>query len=141
MRVNSVDHYEILGIGRDADAEAIRSAWRLLARRHHPDITKGRGTARRGTARRFIRIRKAYEVLADPARRQRYDEWLERIAPSRAPRQRTPASPRRHSTPNARARQGGVRLDLLGIIQVDATLGAADARHEASEPRARRRHT
>jgi curved DNA-binding protein len=57
MGVDIVDHYDILGVDRNADIDAIRSAWRRFARRHHPDVAKGRGAARR-----FIRIQVGVEV-------------------------------------------------------------------------------
>src|SRR5438034_11689701 len=99
MGVDFVDHYETLEIGRDADAHTIRSAWRRLARRDHPDVAGGREAARR-----FIRIREAYDVLSDPARRRWYDEWLERVSPSQPRRQQRLAStPGRRTIPAARA--------------------------------------
>ncbi|CAO5156431.1 J domain-containing protein [Frankia sp. AiPs1] len=57
--------YEVLGIAPDASAEQIRHAYRAAARRTHPDAG-GRPAA-------FARVRVAYDVLGDPARRHRYD--------------------------------------------------------------------
>jgi curved DNA-binding protein CbpA len=121
MAVGFVDHYEVLGIDRAADTDTIRSAWRRLARRHHPDVAEGRQAPRR-----FIQAREAYEVLSDAARRQRYDEWLERVSPARPRRRRPPASPRVRSTAatvSAGVRQGGVHLDALGILHLGITFG------------------
>jgi DnaJ-class molecular chaperone len=62
------DYYKILGVGRKADAKAIKSAYRKLARKYHPDVAKGKDDAEK-----FKEIAEAYEVLSDPEKRQRYD--------------------------------------------------------------------
>src|SRR5687768_5457477 len=61
--------YEILGVARAASGEDIRRAYKLLVRREHPDLTGG-GVA---SHERFLEIKAAYEVLADPERRRAYD--------------------------------------------------------------------
>jgi curved DNA-binding protein len=68
MAVGYHDYYEALGVGRGASAEEIRSAYRRLAREHHPDVSKDPGAAER-----FSEIAEAYEVLRDPEKRERYD--------------------------------------------------------------------
>jgi curved DNA-binding protein CbpA len=65
-----MDYYVVLGIAEDADDETIRSAFRALARRYHPDVGAG------SSAVEFQRAREAYETLADPERRRRYDLQL-----------------------------------------------------------------
>jgi DnaJ-class molecular chaperone len=133
MAVDIGDHYDILGVDRNADTDAIRSAWRRFARRHHPDVAKGRGAARR-----FIRIQEAYEVLSDPQRRRRYNAWLERISPSRPPHPRTATTrPPRTGAANggASARHRGFQLDVLGIIQVGVEVGSAGVARAAFPPR------
>ena len=62
------DYYEILGVSRDADAAAIKSAYRKLARKYHPDVNKTKEAEEK-----FKDINEAYEVLSDKAKRQRYD--------------------------------------------------------------------
>ena len=62
------DYYEILGVARDADAAAIKSAYRKLARKYHPDVNKTKEAEEK-----FKDINEAYEVLSDKAKRQRYD--------------------------------------------------------------------
>ena len=62
------DYYEILGVKRDASANEIKSAYRKLARKYHPDVNK---TAEAET--KFKDINEAYEVLGDDAKRKRYD--------------------------------------------------------------------
>src|SRR6058998_2068566 len=64
----TADYYQLLGVPRNATPDQIRSAYRKLAKQHHPDV----GEAPDG-AERFKQISEAYEVLSDPERRQRYD--------------------------------------------------------------------
>src|SRR5262245_1731179 len=68
MAVEFKDYYRILGVDRNADDKAIKSAYRKLARKHHPDVSKGAGAAEK-----FKEINEAYEVLSDPEKRRRYD--------------------------------------------------------------------
>jgi len=60
------DYYSVLGVGRTADDKAIKTAYRRLARKHHPDVNKG-------SADRFKEINEAYAVLSDADKRKRYD--------------------------------------------------------------------
>ena len=62
------DYYEILGVQRDADASQIKSAYRKLARKYHPDVNKTKEAEEK-----FKDINEAYEVLGDKQKRQRYD--------------------------------------------------------------------
>jgi curved DNA-binding protein len=64
------DFYQVLGISRDADADAIQRAYRTLARQHHPDVNKDPSAEER-----FKEISEAYDVLSDPKTRARYDRW------------------------------------------------------------------
>ncbi|MGI4745297.1 MAG: DnaJ domain-containing protein, partial [Janthinobacterium lividum] len=61
--------YEILGIGRDADKDAIRKAYRRLAKESHPDLHPGDPAAEE----RFKRVSAANDLLSDPETRARYD--------------------------------------------------------------------
>ncbi|HYI61919.1 MAG TPA: molecular chaperone DnaJ [Acidimicrobiales bacterium] len=65
------DLYATLGVSRTATAEEIKRAYRRLARQHHPDANPGDD----GAEARFKEIARAYEVLSDPDRRQRYDTY------------------------------------------------------------------
>jgi len=60
-----MDHYQTLGVSRDADANEIKKAFRKLAMKHHPD--KG------GDEQQFKNIQQAYETLSDPQKRAEYD--------------------------------------------------------------------
>lgn len=72
------DYYDVLGIAPDADAEAIKRAYRQLVRRYHPDIS---GDDR---AAAFREATRAFEVLRNPDRRRSYDATLrESLNPAR----------------------------------------------------------
>ena len=64
------DLYEILGVGRDASTEDIRTAYRRLAREFHPDVN-----ADPEAEQRFKEVAGAYEILSDADKRARYDAF------------------------------------------------------------------
>ena len=68
MALSYTDYYEVLGVGRDADQDAIRRAYRKLARKYHPDLNSDSDAEER-----FKDLGEAYEVLSDPEKRERYD--------------------------------------------------------------------
>lgn len=67
------DYYKILGVERSANADEIRKAYRKLARKYHPDINPGN----RAAEEKFKEISLAHDVLGDPDKRKRYDEFGE----------------------------------------------------------------
>ena len=83
MALSYTDYYEVLGVPRDADQDAIRRAYRKLAREYHPDLNSDEEAEER-----FKELGEAYEVLSDPEKRERYDRlganWreTEREAPN-----------------------------------------------------------
>lgn len=82
------NYYSILGVSESAGPAVIRSAYRRLARQHHPDVS---GEDSRAT---FQRIQEAWNVLHDPARRRGYDA-------QRAQAGKSPPRPRAGSKPTA----------------------------------------
>src|ERR1051326_6880593 len=70
MAVQFRDYYETLGVGKTATEDEVRSAFRKLARKYHPDVAKDKKTAEE----KFKQINEAYEVLSDPEKRQKYDQ-------------------------------------------------------------------
>lgn len=67
----AADYYATLGVGRDASADEIKRAYRLLARTHHPDVAENKASAEH----RFREINEAYEVLSDANKRAQYDRF------------------------------------------------------------------
>lgn len=65
------DYYEILGLKKGASDDAIKQAFRKLAREHHPDVAKDKTEAER----RFKEINEAYQVLGDPEKKRMYDQF------------------------------------------------------------------
>jgi DnaJ-class molecular chaperone len=79
------NHYAVLGLDRRCSAEQVREAYRILAKRHHPDLNAGSADA----VARTQELNAAYETLSDPALRQAYDDSLAALKPkptTRAPK-------------------------------------------------------
>lgn len=65
------DYYDVLGVGRTANADELKKAYRKLARQYHPDVNQGDPSAEE----KFKEINEAYEVLSDDDRRAAYDRY------------------------------------------------------------------
>lgn len=70
----------VLGVPVDATSDAIKTAWRRLARQHHPDVASGDPSVERRANRTMAEINAAYEELRDPARRRTHREAAARAA-------------------------------------------------------------
>lgn len=68
-----IDYYNVLGVSRSATQDEIKKAYRKLARKHHPDLNKDNPNAKA----KFQEINEANEVLSDPEKRKKYDEYGE----------------------------------------------------------------
>src|ERR1700749_439599 len=69
MAVKTRDYYEVLGVGRGASDDDIKTAYRKLARKHHPDLNPGDKAAEE----RFKELQEAYDVLSGAEKRKLYD--------------------------------------------------------------------
>ncbi len=71
MAVDYKDYYQILGLPKTATDKEIKSAYRKLARQHHPDVNAGNKAAED----KFKEIGEAYDVLSDADKRSKYDQY------------------------------------------------------------------
>ena len=63
------DYYEVLGVDKNADEAAIKKAYRVLAKKYHPDMNPGDAEAEK----KFKEASEAYAILSDPEKRRQYD--------------------------------------------------------------------
>src|ERR1700743_2943772 len=66
-----IDYYKILGVSKTASQDEVRAAYRKLARKHHPDLNPNDKEANK----KFQQINEANEVLSDPEKRKKYDQY------------------------------------------------------------------
>ena len=122
-----MNYYVVLGIAEDADGDTIRSAFRAMARRYHPDAGAG------ASSEAFRRVVEAYETLNDPHRRRVYDRGLQRHpVPSRRTGRRfveplsnrNPADPAGFTRSSRHADSAHIQIDLDEIL--DALVSGFD---------------
>src|SRR3954470_20159307 len=65
------DYYDVLGVSRTATADEIKKAHRKLVRQHHPDVNKNN----KASEEKFKEAQEAYDVLSDPEKRKKYDQF------------------------------------------------------------------
>lgn len=112
-------HYETLGIGKESSASEVRSAYRKLVLKHHPDRSQSTSHEK------FIEITEAYEVLGNAERRKAYDATLE-LEEQRERVRRTAATPKTarprtapavaHAKPAQAAKEQGNDLSRLSVL-------------------------
>src|SRR5690606_8497915 len=68
-----IDYYKVLGLDKNASADDIKKAYRKLARKYHPDLNPNNPEANKT----FQQINEAHEVLSDPDKRKKYDQYGE----------------------------------------------------------------
>src|SRR5258708_30942412 len=66
-----IDYYKILGVAKNASEDDIKKAYRKLARKYHPDLNPNDKEANK----KFQQINEANEVLSDPEKRKKYDQY------------------------------------------------------------------
>lgn len=71
MAESKRDYYEVLGVSRDADDATLKKAYRVLAKKYHPDMNPGDAEAEK----KFKEASEAYAVLSDPEKRRQYDQF------------------------------------------------------------------
>ena len=110
-QVSQRDHYDVLGVDRSASADEIRRAYRKPARRYHPEAKADDPQAQQ----RFAEITEAHEVLGDPDRRKKYDQFGHQW--NRVPDGAAAGNPFNGFTGAFRSGSGGFSMeDLLGGI-------------------------
>jgi len=68
--MNKRDYYEVLGVSKTASQDEIKSAFRKLAKKYHPDVSKEENAAEK-----FKEAQEAYAVLSDETKRKQYDQF------------------------------------------------------------------
>ena len=116
------DLYQVLGVARSATADQIKSAYRELVKRHHPDLFPASAEKAAATERLRL-INEAYAVLGNGAKRRRYDDSL---TPKAAPRRRPTAErSRRRTAPPHRPVKPAAKLRKVTRIRLRFTKKSA----------------
>src|SRR5262249_49691405 len=115
------DYYEVLGVARDASSEAIKKAYRALARKHHPDVNPGDKSAEA----KVKELQQAYDVLSDEEKRARYDRYGHAAFEGMAA-----AGPRASSTEWA-SRYGDSTFDSVDISDLLGSFGGVHSGEQA----------
>ncbi|HOB64962.1 MAG TPA: DnaJ domain-containing protein, partial [Clostridia bacterium] len=72
----AANYYEILGVSKDASADEIKSAYRKLAKKYHPDLYTNATESQKAEAeKKFKEVQYAYDVLSDPQKKAAYDQY------------------------------------------------------------------
>lgn len=117
------DYYEILGVARDASADAIKKAYRGLARKYHPDVNPGDKSAET----RFKEAQQAYDILSDAEKRALYDRYGRAAFEGMAAGPRTNAQEWTH-------RQGNPGFESFDFSEFFGPGGAGTTSGASAEP-------
>ncbi len=133
------DFYSVLGVKRDAGADEIKAAWRSKAKSVHPDQNRDDPLANN----RFAEIGRAYEVLKDPAKRNRYDQ--QRVKVEAMEREQTIMQQRqsaREAAEKAKQAKANAERILAELAQAEAAKAKADtaAAHAVQAAKAAQAH-
>lgn len=99
------DLYQILGVRQDSDMKAIKTAYRKLAKKYHPDTNQGNPNAEM----RFKEVTEAYEILSDEVKREAYNRKIDE----------SNAQPRSQHHNGTKARSTGARAASTGNMKND----------------------
>src|SRR5437764_15135929 len=102
-----IDYYQVLGVNKNATDEEIKKAYRKLARKYHPDLNPNDKEANK----KFQQINEANEVLSDPEKRKKYDQY---------------GKDWQHAEEFEKARQSGQRRSTAGAEGFSGFSGAYD---------------
>lgn len=72
-RSKTKDYYKVLNLPRDADELQIKGAYRRMVKQHHPDKAHKQGISKEDAEKKMAQVNEAYEVLSDPALKERFD--------------------------------------------------------------------
>lgn len=126
----STTHYDVLEVSPQASTPTIRAAYKSLMQRHHPDRLQASAIAQQQAQ----RINAAYEVLADPEQRRRYDASLaaaraqpapppRAARPAPAPTPAPPSAPRPEPGPSRGSRLAAAFVALLSVLGIVGSVG------------------
>jgi molecular chaperone DnaJ len=143
MNGQSKDYYRVLGVSEKADAQAIRKAYRKLAKQYHPDANQGDP----GASERFKEVGEAYGVLSNEEKRKQYDRMrklgafgMGGVAGGRVDRGPAPPgeAPRAaNPSPSTISADGGAGRPLLDALRPRGTAGAGRGRSDPAPSRGR----
>jgi DnaJ-class molecular chaperone len=126
------DYYEVLGVSKSAGADQIKSAYRKLARKFHPDVNKNDKAAES----KFKEVQEAYDILSDGKKRQAYDQFghagVSSAAAAEAAAAAAAGSPRDGSGFRySRRTPGGATVDF-GDVDIDDLFASFGSRRRKS---------
>ncbi|UCF98240.1 MAG: J domain-containing protein [Spirochaetaceae bacterium] len=132
----SEDYYDILGVGKDADPDSIRKAYRKEAKKSHPDSSGSENSSAR-----FRKVEEAYETLGDKQKREAYDEQARKRRASAVPlnrQERFTRKPAAEPPPFSPAGESDSSYPFGSAVTsaplLEVLLSAEEARHGVTVP-------